>query len=338
MYWYETEGTDRDVFVSTRVRLARNLVDYPFEPRLDQTGAKEIIEKVRTVFASEQGYTFTDFSKVTENEKLSLVEKHLVSPEFARKNTPCAMIENDEKQVYIMVCEEDHLRIQCIRGGFDPKGAMKAALKADAAIDAKLHVAFDEELGYLTHCPTNLGTGLRISVMMFLPALTATGRIKSIQSQLSKIGLTVRGTTGEGSAAKGCLYQFSNCITQGATEEEIMNNLRQATGTIAQAERETRQQLLENNEDLLRDRVMRALGTMRSAYMMDTEELYRLYADVRMGIAMGLCKSITYPQLDTLLIQCMPATLSAKAEEPLSAPQRDKLRAEQLRTSTQQFG
>lgn len=338
MYWYESEGTDRDVFVSTRVRLARNLVDYPFEPRLDQTGAKEIIEKVHSVFATEPGYTFTDFSKVTENEKLSLVEKHLVSPEFARKNTPCAMIENEKKQIYIMICEEDHLRIQCIRGGFDPKEAMEAALTADAAIDAKLQVAFDEKLGYLTHCPTNLGTGLRISVMMFLPALTATGRIKSIQSQLSKIGLTVRGTTGEGSAAKGCLYQFSNCVTQGATEEEILNNLRQAAGTIAKAERETRQQLLENNEDLLRDRIMRALGTMHSAYMMDTEELYRLYADVRMGIAMGICKNITYPQLDTLLIQCMPATLSAKAEESLSAPQRDKLRAEQLRTSTQQFG
>lgn len=338
MYWYETEGTDRDVFVSTRVRLARNLVDYPFEPRLDETGAKEIIEKIRTVFAAEQGYTFTDFTGVTENEKLSLVEKHLVSPEFARKKTPCAMIENDEQQVYIMVCEEDHLRIQGIRSGFDPRGAMDAALKADTIIDAKLHIAFDEELGYLTHCPTNLGTGLRISVMMFLPALTATGRIKSIQGQLSKIGLTVRGTTGEGSAAKGCLYQFSNSVTQGVTEEEILNNLQQAVGTIAQAERETRQQLLENNADLLKDRVMRALGTMGSAYMMDTEELYRLYADVRMGVAMGICDTVTYTQLDTLLIHCMPATLTARAGESLSAIQRDKARATYLRTSTQQLG
>lgn len=338
MLWYETEGTDRDVFVSTRVRLARNLVDYPFEPRLGEAGAKEIIEKVRSALESEQGYSFTDFSKINESEKLSLVEKHLVSPEFARKNTPCAIIENSEKQIYVMVCEEDHIRIQCILAGFNPKGALEAALKADAVIDAKLHVAFDEQLGYLTHCPTNLGTGLRISVMMFLPALTAAGRIKSIQGQLSKIGLTVRGTTGEGSAAKGCLYQFSNCVTQGVTEEEILNNLREAAGSIAQAERETRRQLLENNEDLLRDRVMRALGIMRSAYMVDTEELYRLYADVRMGIAMGICEKATYSQLDSLLIQCMPATLTTQSGKSLSAPQRDKLRAELLRTSSQKLG
>ncbi len=335
MLWYETEGPDEDVFVSTRVRLARNLVDYPFEPRLSEAGAKEIIEKAKLALAEKEGYTFVDFTKVEDIKKQSLVEKHLVSPEFARKNTPCAVIENEKKQVYVMICEEDHLRIQCIRSGFDPHGALTAAREADTAIDASLQIAFDEELGYLTHCPTNLGTGLRISVMLFLPALTITGRIKSIQGQLSKIGLTVRGTTGEGSAAKGCLYQFSNCVTQGVTEEEILSNLREAVGSIARAERETRKQLLENNEDALRDRVMRALGTMRSAYMVDTEELYRLYADVRMGIAMGICDETTYSQLDTLLIRCMPATLTMQTEKTLSAPQRDKLRAQMLRTSMQ---
>ncbi len=336
MFWYETEGSDSDVFVSTRVRLARNLVDYPFEPRLSEAGAKEIIEKVKSALAQKEGYTSIDFAELEDAQKQSLVEKHLVSPEFARKSTPCAVVENEEKQVYVMVCEEDHLRIQCIRPGFDPGGALDAAIEADTAIDASLHIAFDEQLGYLTHCPTNLGTGLRISVMMFLPALTITGRIKSIQGQLSKIGLTVRGTTGEGSASKGCLYQFSNCVTQGVTEEEILNNLREAVGSIARVERETRKQLLENNEDALRDRVMRALGTMRSAYMVDTEELYRLYADVRMGVAMGICDEGTYPQLDTLLIRCMPATLTIEAGKSLSAPQRDKLRAQILRASMQQ--
>lgn len=336
MLWYETEGPERDVFVSTRVRLARNLVDYPFEPRLSEAGAKEIIEKAKSALGEDQGYTCRDLSAAGDNEKLALVEKHLISPEFARKNTPCALIENEEKQVYVMVCEEDHLRIQCIRPGFDPKEAMDAALEADAAIDAHLHIAFDEKLGYLTHCPTNLGTGLRISVMMFLPALTMTGRIKSIQGQLSKIGLTVRGTTGEGSAAKGCLYQFSNCVTQGVTEEEILSNLREAAGSIARAERETRKQLLENNEDALRDRVMRAMGTMRSAYMIDTEELYRLYADVRLGIALGICEGVSYTQLDALLIRCMPATLTSQFGKDLSSTQRDKARAEILRTSMRQ--
>ena len=331
MLWYETEGKERDVFVSTRVRLARNLIDYPFEPRLGETGAKEIIEKAAGALNAENGYTCTLLSALSPTARLSLAEKHLISPEFAKKRTPGALITNEEKQMYVMVCEEDHLRIQCIRPGFDPEGALAAALEADAALDAATQVAFDEQLGYLTHCPTNLGTGLRISVMMFLPALTITGRWGSVQAQLSKIGLTVRGTTGEGSNAKGCLYQFSNCVTQGMTEEEILDNLKRAVGSIAAAERETRKQLLENNEDALRDRVMRALGTLRHAYLMDSEELYRLYADVRLGVALGICENVEESRLDGLLVHCMPATLSEDAGEALSSAARDKLRARTLR-------
>ena len=331
MLWYETDGKERDVFVSTRVRLARNLVDYPFAPRLDETGAGEIIEKVRSALSPAEGYTCTLLSDLTAGQRHSLAEKHLVSPEFAGQRAPGALVVHEEKQLYVMVCEEDHLRIQCIRPGFDPEGALAAALDADAALDEKMQVAFDAQFGYLTHCPTNLGTGLRISVMMFLPALSMTGRIKSVQAQLSKIGLTVRGTTGEGSSTKGCLYQFSNCVTQGMTEEEIRDTLKRAVGSIAAAERETRQQLMKKNEDTLRDRVMRALGTMRHAYLMDSEELYRLYADVRLGVSLGICEGIREAELDGLLVRCLPATLAEDAGEALRAGARDRLRAQRLR-------
>lgn len=334
MYWYEDEGKQSDVFVSTRVRLARNLVDYPFEPQLVEAGAREIIQKTSDALPASEGYTITDLSAIDKNEKLSLVEKHFISPELANKTTPCAFIEHQKNQVSVMVCEEDHLRIQSLRPGFDPDGAYAAAAEVEQKLYAALQIAYDEKLGYLTHCPTNLGTGMRASVMLFLPALTMTGRMKSLQGQLSKIGLTVRGMTGEGSAAKGCLYQFSNCVTLGISEDEILENLKNAAEQIAKSERETRQQLMEQQEDALRDRVMRALGTLRSAYLLTSEELFRLYADVRLGISLGICTELTTAELDSLLIRCMPATLTLTSEKPLRAAQRDKERARLVRSFT----
>ena len=333
MYWYETKGREKDVIVSTRVRLARNIEDYPFEPRLSKTGAEEIIEKVKGVFAGKDGYGFTDISALDENKKLSMVEKHLISPEMAEKETSCAIVENEDKGICIMICEEDHIRIQAIKPGLDLSGAMNAAFEADDLIDEKLKIAFDEKLGYLTHCPTNLGTGMRASVMMFLPALTMSGRIKGVQRELSQLGLTVRGVTGEGSGVKGCLYQFSNCVTQGVTEEEIIENLSEAVKKIAENERLLRKSYLENSYDELCDKVMRALGCLKYAHMISTEELYNLYADVRLGISSGIIKDMTEEKLDTLLISCMPATLTENAQKALSPKQRDKLRAEKIKES-----
>lgn len=331
MYWYEEAGNEKDVFVSTRIRLARNLVDYPFEPALSETGAKEITEKVKSALSGDGGYTFADISEIPEKEKASLVEKHMISPEFAVKNKNAAIAENSKKGICIMMCEEDHVRIQSIRPGLDLDRALEEAFSADDLLDAKLNIAYDEKIGYLTHCPTNLGTGMRASVMMFLPVLTMSGRIKGVERELSQLGLTVRGVTGEGSASKGSLYQFSNCVTEGLSEQEIVGNLREAVGKIADSERALRKKLKEENADSLKDKVMRSAGVLGFAHMMTTEELYGLYSDVRLGVSAGIIGGITESDMDSLLVGCMPATLSANAENKLSPRERDKMRASKIR-------
>ena len=331
MYWYNDEGKERDVFVSSRVRLARNLADYPFEPYLTDKDAAEIIDKVRGALNEKKGYSFIDFSALAENEKLSMVERHLVSPDMAEKTTRSAIVENEQEGLFVMLCEEDHVRIQAIRTGFDIQGAFKSACKADDLIDAAVDVAYDEKLGYITHCPTNLGTGMRASVMMFLPALTMTGRIKGIQNQLTKLGLCVRGMTGEGSAAKGCLYQFSNSVTQGVSEEDIITNLEEAVKQIASKERDLRKELLCNSSDELRDRVMRAWGTMKYAWILSSDEMLRLYADVRLGVSLGIITEIDEKGLDSLIFECMPATLCVSAGGELPGDKRDRLRAQKIR-------
>lgn len=330
MYWYEDKNAERDVYVSSRVRLARNFADYPFEPRLDKAGASEIIEKVKNDLCKNGEYVFTDFSALPRNEKLSMVERHLVSPEFAEKTTPAAIVENKAEGVVVMVCEEDHLRIQSIRAGLDLEGAFEACCKAEEKIDAAEKLAYDEKLGYLTHCPTNLGTGMRASVMMFLPALTLTGRIKGISHQLSALVLTMRGMTGEGSAARGCLYQFSNCSSMGMTEEEILENLKEATAKIAETELRLRGELDKRNGAQLRDRIMRSYGTLKYAYSVTSDEMFRLYSDVRLGICLGYITDMSAAALDELLIGTLPATLTVSAGKDLDPAERDRLRAERI--------
>lgn len=333
MYWYDDNSADRSVVVSSRVRLARNLCDYPFEPRLDATGAAEILGKVKAAFSGHEGYAYKDFSALDENEKFSMVERHLVSRELAEKKANSAIVENIEDKLCIMVLEEDHLRFQSIRAGLDLDGALDACLEAEAIMDGAEKLAFDEKLGYLTHCPTNLGTGMRASVMMFLPALTLTGRIRGLSHQLSALGLTVRGITGEGSSAKGSLYQFSNCTSQGQSEEEIIAKLKEAVQKIADTELKLRGELSAQKGEVLRDRIMRSFGIMRYACIMDSDELYRLYSDVRLGVCLGYISTADLCALDRLLISTLPATLSLGQQKKLSAAERDRLRAETVRSA-----
>lgn len=332
MYWYEDKnGAERDVFVSSRVRLARNLADYPFAPVLEKTGAGEIIERVSTALCENEGYTVTDFSALAENEKVSLVEKHLASPEMIKNSLPSAIVENRGKGVSVLVGEEDHVRIQSIGAGLCLEGCLEAALEAEELIDRREKIAFSKELGYLTHCPTNLGTGMRASVMMFLPLLTMTKRIGALENTLQKIGLTVRGTVGEGSASKGCLYQISNRVSLGVSEEEIIKNLTDAAEEIAEAERALRKKLASGEDVSLEDRIMRSVGIMKYARSVDTEELYRLYSDVRLGVSVGYVKGTCEAELDRLLVECLPATLSISSGRALSAKERDRARAQKLR-------
>jgi len=326
MMWYEADGKDRDVVVSSRVRLARNLTDYPFGTHLDDASAKEIIEKVKNAL---KGYRFTDYTALPENKGASDVEKHKVSTEFARSRRPRALLEDGEKQIYIMVNEEDHIRIQSIMSGFALEEALIRAREADSTLDTSLCFAYNDRLGYLTHCPTNLGTGMRASVMLFLPALTAAGGIRTLSGQLGKIGLTIRGMKGEGSQADACLYQISNQITLGITEEEIVSKITKITENIIKKERELRGELKKSAP--YKNRVMRAYGTMMYATLIDTTEMLKLYSDVRLGISLGFIEGATESTADEILVRCMPATVMTEHENIKTPEERDGCRADTIR-------
>ena len=332
MSWYNTVGKATDTVISSRVRLARNINGYPFASRLDVAGANEIIEKVSAPLEA-SGFRKINFADLSPIMATSYVERHFVSPEFATKEAPHALLLQEQSGIAVMVCEEDHLRIQCILPGLSLEEAYLNASRTEKRLDEDFDFAYSAELGYLTHCPTNLGTGMRASVMMFLPALTRGGYMDSLATQLSKIGLTVRGLFGEGSGAAGCMYQISNQITLGITEEETLKKMNEAIKQITESEHKARKSITGDALDRLTDRVLRSEGTLKYAYMMSSSEFIKLFADVRFGIALGIIEDITYEQLGTLLVEAMPATLTLSAENaPKTEAARDKLRAQRIRS------
>lgn len=329
MKWYEMQGKDKDVVISSRVRLARNIDGYPFPSRLDEKSAQEVISKVRAAFGD--AYTYTDLTALTPLEIRGYVERQEISQDLANAKGPHGLLTSDKSGVSVMVCEEDHMRLQCVMSGLALKEAYELVAEADDVADSALDIAFDEKLGYLTHCPTNLGTGMRASVMMFLPAMTMSRQIQSLSAQLQKLGLTVRGMYGEGSSAEGCIYQISNQITLGITEEETLDKLSKIIDQIVVSERQLRESVGKNDE--LCDRIARAEGVFRYAKMISSSEFMKLYADLRLGISTDITQGISFEKLDSLLVRIMPANLMLESEQ-LSADekQRDKLRAEKIRS------
>ncbi|MBQ2727478.1 MAG: hypothetical protein IJF78_17405 [Clostridia bacterium] len=327
--WYDRVGTDHDTAVSSRVRLARNLAGYPFGARLTDEQQKEIIEKVSAVFREQEGWEIADCSGMSDTERASLVEQHIISREFAQRKTPSVLIRNPEKSVYIMVPEEDHIRIQGITAGLDLRTALANVMEAEELLDSALEFAFSEQYGYLTHCPTNLGTGMRASVMLHLPAHG--NGIRSLAAQLSQIGLTMRGMTGEGSAADAALCQISNQTTLGMTEDEIIEKMERAVGNIIAAERELRGRISGEALAGLSDKVMRACGTLMFADRIPSKEMLALYSTLRLGSAMKLV-SIPVGKLDEALFTCMPNTILAENADAKTTGQRDRIRADKVRS------
>ena len=331
MAWYNTTGPLADTVISSRVRLARNINGYPFPSRLDANGANEIIEKISTSLES-SGFRRINFSDISPIMATSYVERHYVSPEFATMETPHTLLLQEANGVAVMVCEEDHLRIQAILPGLSLEEAYKNAYAIEKRLDADFDFAYSDSLGYLTHCPTNLGTGMRASVMMFLPALSRGGYIASLAAQLAKLGLAMRGLFGEGSGSVGCMYQISNQITLGVTESEILAKLSEAVKQINESEMQARKNIQEDALDRLTDKVARSVGILKYAYMMSTEEFIKLFCEVRLGISKGLVSGISYEQLGTLLVEAMPATLTLSSEStPKGEAARDKLRAARIK-------
>ncbi len=326
--WYLGEGEQSDVVLSTRIRLARNLAEYPFPARLDTKSRIAVNEIVRDAVPAAANLKYIEMKTLTQAQIVSLAEKHLISPEFASSADGRALLLSDSEEISVMLEEEDHIRLQVMKPGLSLSEAYTEADRLDSAINEKVKFAFDERLGYLTECPTNLGTGMRASVMLHLPALTALGRMNTLASTVSKLGLTIRGAYGEGSASMGDLYQLSNQVTLGITEKGAIENLKTIVLQLASQERAARTELLKSVET--EDTVYRAYGVLKSARLLGTKEFMQLASRVRMGAVGGLL-SVDPKQLNELMVSLQPASLNAQAGKTLDARERDILRAKIVR-------
>ncbi len=334
MIWYKKDNND-DIMVSTRVRLARNILKYPFPnvmTKQDIEGAKKDIiaalEKEKEVIGE---LKFVEMSDTDIPERRVMMEKHLISSELVDKNGAAVAVSADE-ELSLMLMEEDHIRIQSIIGGFALKEAYELANKADDAIEKHVEFAFSEKYGYLTACPTNTGTGMRASVMMHLPALTMTGNIDRIIKSASNLGLEVRGLYGEGSKAYGSLYQLSNRITLGLSEEEIIEKLENIAGQIRSREEEARAAIKDKAE--VADRLWRSLGALKYARSLSSREAKTLLSDYILGSSMGIIDEKINQSPIELMVLTEPAHIGKIAgNAELSAGERDFKRAEIVRSS-----
>lgn len=332
MSWYHIPGNEQDIVVSTRVRFARNLTAYPFTSRLDAQRAREIISRVGDVL-EKNGFSRMDFADISRMTAQSLVEMHYVSPTFVRESLPHALFLNEPCNLSAMVCEEDHLRLQCILPGLSLRDAYAGAGKIESLLDERLPFAFDPRLGYLTACPTNVGTAMRASVMLCLPLLTSGKRLEALALQLNQMGLLLRGLFGEGTAASGKLYQISNRITLGLSEEDILDRLGMAVERLTASERSLRESMAGAELDKLTDRIRRAEGILRYAHALPTGEMLELLSDLRLGSSLGLT-DVRVETLTALLVEAMPATLTASASAPPKTDlERDILRAAVVKKS-----
>ena len=330
MKWYNKAGNESSIVLSTRVRLARNLTQFPFPARLDAEKRKQIGEIVKTTLdnSKEINLGFVDMSTLTASQAVSLAEKFVISPEFASESSGRSLLVSDDEEVSVMVCEEDHIRIRVIKSGLDLDGAFAEAEKIEGALEEKLDFAFSEKLGYLTQCPTNLGTGMRASVMLHLPALSHKGTIHRLATTVAKLGLTLRGFYASSGEISGHIYQLSNQVTMGISEKAALSNLSSIALQIVSQEKQARA-LLVKQEDFI-DRIYRSYGILKSAYKLTSDELINLISFVQVGVSEGIIQS-PEENLMALIIENQPATLNVLNNTSLSSAQRDILRAENVR-------
>jgi protein arginine kinase len=334
--WMKGDGPDSDIVISSRIRIARNLRPYSFPMLATNQQSKEVLDQVEQASKSDEldtisRFEFIHLSEMKELEKMVLVEKHLISPALANDSRNGAVMLNENESISIMVNEEDHLRIQCMSPGFQIKEAWDLANQVDDVFENQLEYAFDEKKGYLTSCPTNVGTGIRASVMLHLPALVLTQQINRILSAITQVGLAVRGLYGEGSEAIGNLFQISNQITLGQSEEEIIDNLYSVVRQIIEHERAARGKLLAESNHWIDDRVSRSFGILSHAVIIDSKEAAQRLSDVRLGVDLELIPNVSANALNQLLVMTQPGFLQQDAGHKLSAEERDIRRAEMIR-------
>lgn len=332
--WMRSTGPDHEIVMTSRIRLARNLVDHPFPGWARKEERLAVMNEIKPV-VEELGEMKDAFSEEMTNlsaiEKQVLVERHLVSREHAAKGPGCATVMNRRQTVSIMVNEEDHLRMQSIQPGLQLLRAYRALDAIDTELEARLPYAFDPRHGYLTACPTNLGTGMRASAMLHLPGLVLGDQINQAIQGANKIGLAVRGLYGEGTEALANLFQISNQTTLGRGEEEIIEHLDRVIRQIIENERNARLKLLEDKPTMLQDQIGRAYAILRHAHIIPSKEALNLLSLIRLGSDLGVFGEDDREVINVLLTEIQPAHLQIEAKRKLDAEERDVLRAEIIR-------
>ncbi len=328
--WLRGSGPESDIVISSRIRLARNLADFPFVRQCDDKDRTAIQQALCD--AVEDGKELTDVSYINVDglpivDRQFLVERQLISRELADADGPRGVAINDGEKFSLMINEEDHLRIQVMNSGLDLDSAWEQINRIDDLIEARVTYAFHDSLGYLTACPTNVGTGMRVSVMLHLPALVITRQIEKVFRSLQKISLAVRGLYGEGSQAMGDFYQISNQITLGRSEDELIGQVAEVVPAMIDYERKAREFLVKESQKDLHDRVSRAYGTLCSAQTISSEETMMLLSSVRMGVNLGLIKDIEIPTINQLFIHTQPAHLQKLRGSELDTADRNIERA-----------
>ena len=327
-------GPHDRIVMSSRVRLARNLRDFSFPGWAKKPERVRVLDTILPAVSAlpEMADSFAEaMDNLSALDKQLLVERHLISREHAAKNIGSGLVVNRAETFSVMINEEDHLRMQALRPGFQTREAWQAIDKLDSSLERKLNFAFDNELGYLTACPTNLGTGIRVSAMLHLPGLVLSEQINPIIQSVNKLGLAVRGLYGEGTEALGNVFQVSNQMTLGESETQIVDKLTKVIVQVMEHEENARQKMLEDKSRMIADQVGRAYGVMMHSYSISSKETMNLLSFLRLGVDMELFPGTERSLVDELFLITQPAHLQKQISDKLTAEERDLIRADMVR-------
>ncbi|MDF2842070.1 MAG: putative ATP:guanido phosphotransferase Hore [Herbinix sp.] len=334
--WYEQNVPDSDVVISSRIRLARNLKTYPFSSKISEQQAEELVEEVKAIapiLSEKENRRFyaCNIKTLNDIDKTAMVERHIVSPLLAEKEQTTGLILSDDETHSIMINEEDHVRIQAIMGGLNLEKAYSEADRLDDIACDKLNFAYDEKYGYLTSCPTNTGTGLRASCMVFLPALSAARMIQKLIEEVAKYGVTIRGIYGEGTKSLGSIYQISNQKTMGISEAETIENLKRIAFQVVKQERKRREYMMSVNADEIEDQVYRTYGILKYARQISSDDAMTLLSQIKFGMDCGLVTFDRDINIHKLMMGVQPGSLQWTLGKNVGSLTRDQARAEYIR-------
>lgn len=332
--WLSGSGPESFAVLSSRIRLARNIMEFPFPPTANTDAREKLIELVSSALNKikdlEHG-TFLKSDDINSLNRRLLVERHLISPEFMREGSGRGLYIDDMEKISIMLNEEDHIRLQVLSSGMSLYDCWEEANKVDGALAKLLEFGFDSTFGYLTACPTNVGTGLRASILIHLPGLVLTREIESVIGRISKVGLMVRGFYGEGTDVLGNLFQISNQTTLGRTEEEIIDSLVKISSQILEYEKKAQETLMTDAPEQIEDKVWRSYGILINARVLTSTEVMNLLSALRLGVSLELIDKITFREINELMIMTQPAHLQKLVGREMENTERDMVRADLVR-------